>query len=146
MLFRGFASTKLHKKWLAGWLADAWKPWRLAYLSDGWCLTRRLGRRSSNLLASLLANCWVESRSACELAAVADSQACHNHFFSGVWAFAQSFFFRGLVVFAILSSKIALWLAGSWSCPTAWPASLWQLPGCLPGQWTGTPARWLLAG
>ena len=45
------------------------------------------------LLASLLANCWVQSWAAFELASVAD---CHDSqiiiFFSGVWVFTQSFF------------------------------------------------------
>ena len=149
MLFRVFASATKHIK-IASWLANAWRPSRLGCRSDGWRLSSMLAicrrRRSSNLLAGSLAHCRLESRSACELAAVADQQVNQLR----GWAIALSCFFRGLVrglaVFAILYSKIAHFFSGVWSCPPAWPAPGWQLPGCLAGQWTGPPARWLPTG
>ena len=144
MLFRGFASKAAPKmatnvSWLSG---TAWGLWRLACLSDGWCLTRRMDRTSVKvcLPASWQTAARLPSWAACELAAVPDGQASHI-FISGVWAATQSFFFRGLADFAILSSKIALWLAFFQSCEPAWPASLWQPPDCLPAHWTGTLAK-----
>ena len=100
MLFRGFASNATLKmatnvSWLSG---NAWELWRLACLSDGWCLTRRMDRTSVKvrLPASWQTAARLPSWAACELAAVPDGQASHifffpgsglppNLFFSGVW-------------------------------------------------------------
>jgi hypothetical protein len=90
-------------------------------VSDGWCLTRRLGRRSSNLLASLLANCWVESRATCELASVADWQASHNLFFVPGSGLSLNFLFSGIWYFL-------RYYRPKWLC--FWPASgAVRLPG-----------------
>ena len=150
MLFRGFASKATlnmatNVSWLSG---NAWGLWRLACPSDGWCLTRRMDRTSVKvcLPASWQTAARLPSWAACELAAVPDGQASHIFVFPGSGLPPNLFFCRGLADFAILSSKIALWLAFFQSREPAWPASLWQPPDCLPAHWTGTLPKCLPAG
>ena len=122
---------------------------RLASWSDGCCLASQSAvcepELSSNLLAGSLANCWLESLSACLLAAVADMQANQLR----DWPFSKLCVFRGLAVCHDCFAKMTY--AGVKKQSEIfrgldWLASGWQLPGCPPGQWTGPPASWLLAG
>ena len=145
MSFRGFAS-KSHVKnnmKMASWLL----PWAASLMAGayraGWpsagvdghpiCLLARWRTDGGKAGRSASWLPWLTTRpTSCEL----------NLFFS--------FFFRGLVrgliVFAILYSKIALFFSGVWSCPPAWPASGSHLPDSLAGQWSGPQAGWLLTG
>ena len=64
-------------------------------------------------------------------------------------ASSELFFFRGLAVFGDSFTKMTY--AGVKKQSEIfqgldWLASGWQLTGCLPGQETGPPASWLLAG
>ena len=65
------------------------------------------------------------------------------------WPFSKLFVFRGLAVLDDSFAKMAY--AGVKQKSEIfrgldWLASGWQLPGCPPGQRTGPPASWLLAG
>ena len=98
MLFQGFASKATLKmatnvSWLSG---NAWGLWRLACLSDGWCLTRRMDRTSVKvrLPASWQTAARLPSWAACELAAVPDGQASHIFFFPGS-GLSPNLFFPG---------------------------------------------------
>ena len=76
MCFWGVASKKLMKmaSWLAGWLAGSRLGALAAGLPIGWAGPDTLLGLSigPGLPASLLANCWVQSWAAYELAAIAD--------------------------------------------------------------------------
>ena len=92
-----------------------------------------------------MANCWLESLSACRLAAVADMPANQLRgwpfsklFVSGVWLLWDDSFAE--MTYAGVNKKSEIFRGLDWL------ASGWQLPGCPPGQQTGPPASWLLAG
>ena len=122
---------------------------RLVSWSDGCCLASWSAvcgpGWSSNLLAGSLANCWLESLSACRLAAVADMPANQLR----GWHFSKLFVFRGLAVLDDSFAKMT-YAGPNKKCEIFrgldWLTSGWQLPGCPPGQRTGPPASWLLAG